>query len=238
MAKFLDTSGLTYLWGKIMNALNAKANVVDLADVATSGSYSDLSGVPTEGFNMQFNSDGSINAVNRPVQLNGVQKQGAATHTAINFIPGSNIQIETADASNATNWTFSATDTKPNSVITDNTPDPVPIASSMSWSCIYTTPIVQATANSIWLIYVCGQFPNNTNGFRGVGIGTTNSGATGPGGAIMQQTVAPANGAATNILVSTFVSPTQNTNYYIWARQNSGDNTMKITYRYRAVRIL
>ena len=46
MTKYLDGTGLSYFWSKIKNALNTKANTADLADVATSGSYGDLSDTP------------------------------------------------------------------------------------------------------------------------------------------------------------------------------------------------
>lgn len=59
MAKFLDTSGLTYLWGKITAALNAKANVTDLANVATSGNYNDLDYKPTFSAGTGINIRGS-----------------------------------------------------------------------------------------------------------------------------------------------------------------------------------
>ena len=44
--KFLDDIGLTYLWGKITDLFATKANISDLADVATTGSYSDLTDAP------------------------------------------------------------------------------------------------------------------------------------------------------------------------------------------------
>lgn len=44
--KFLDYTGVSYLWQKIVAELNKKANNQDLATVATSGSYNDLINKP------------------------------------------------------------------------------------------------------------------------------------------------------------------------------------------------
>ena len=47
MGKYLGQTGLTYLWGKIKTLVAGKASTSDLATVATSGSYNDLSNTPT-----------------------------------------------------------------------------------------------------------------------------------------------------------------------------------------------
>lgn len=44
---FLNKRGLAYFWSKINAKLSTKANSTDLASVATSGSYSDLTNKPT-----------------------------------------------------------------------------------------------------------------------------------------------------------------------------------------------
>ena len=44
---FLNKRGLAYFWSKINAKLSTKANSTDLASVATSGSYNDLSNKPT-----------------------------------------------------------------------------------------------------------------------------------------------------------------------------------------------
>lgn len=52
MKKYLDNVGLAYLWGKITalfatkTELSGKVNSADLADVATTGSYTDLVDAP------------------------------------------------------------------------------------------------------------------------------------------------------------------------------------------------
>ena len=48
MSKFIDELGLTYLLQKIKALVDLKANVNDLSNVASSGSYSDLVNVPTK----------------------------------------------------------------------------------------------------------------------------------------------------------------------------------------------
>ena len=48
MSKFIDELGLTYLIQKIKALVDLKANVNDLSNVASSGSYSDLVNVPTK----------------------------------------------------------------------------------------------------------------------------------------------------------------------------------------------
>lgn len=234
MAKFLDYTGLSYLWGKITAALNAKANVADLSDVATSGSYSDLSNVPTEGFNMQFDSNGSINAINRPIQLNGVQKQGAATHSAVNFIPGSNVQITSVMNSSATaaDWTFSATDTKPHDMVTDSTPAAINVDSSTSWKII--TSFTALDRDALYLISVALQWQSNATGFRSIGISNSVSSAD-PIGIIFQNTVAAANGAATNMTMTAFLTPT-NGELSLVGRQNSG-SSKTCSYRYRFIKL-
>lgn len=45
--KYLDNSGLSYLWAKIRALVSTKVDPSDLADVATSGSYDDLYDKPT-----------------------------------------------------------------------------------------------------------------------------------------------------------------------------------------------
>lgn len=47
MGKYIGATGLAYLWGKIKTLVAGKANTSDLATVATSGSYNDLSNTPT-----------------------------------------------------------------------------------------------------------------------------------------------------------------------------------------------
>ena len=44
---FLNKRGLAYFWSKINAKLSTKANSIDLASVATSGSYNDLINKPT-----------------------------------------------------------------------------------------------------------------------------------------------------------------------------------------------
>lgn len=44
---YLDKNGLAYFWSKISAKLSTKANSADLAAVATSGAYSDITGTPT-----------------------------------------------------------------------------------------------------------------------------------------------------------------------------------------------
>lgn len=51
--KYLDKTGLTYFWSKIKALLNLKANISDLATVATSGDYEDLSNLPVAGVDYQ-----------------------------------------------------------------------------------------------------------------------------------------------------------------------------------------
>lgn len=47
MANYIGPTGLNYLWGKVKSLVSGKANTADLAVVATSGSYTDLSDKPT-----------------------------------------------------------------------------------------------------------------------------------------------------------------------------------------------
>ena len=217
----------------LSSQLSDKADSSSLATVATTGDYDDLLNKPTIP-SAQVNSDWNANSgvakiLNKPT-LATVATSGNYNDLTNKLSAGTNISIS---ASNE----ISATDTKPRDGQYDNTPTAVSVSSSTDWSCIAPNdPICTAPAGSIWIISVALQYPSNTTGFRSIAIASTNTGSTAPP-AIMQQTVAPANGAATNLIFTTFVAPSAATTYYVWGRQNSGASR-NVTYRYRAIRIL
>ena len=67
---YLDKTGLTYFWSKISARLSTKADSANLAAVATSGLYSDLTGTPTipaAQVNSDWNSNSGVSQIlNKP----------------------------------------------------------------------------------------------------------------------------------------------------------------------------
>lgn len=99
---YLDKTGLSYFWLKINDKLSAKANSTDLSDVATTGSYSDLTNKPT------------IPTVNNSTLT--IQKNGStvATFTANSATPvTANITVPIVD----TELSSTSTNTVQNKVI-------------------------------------------------------------------------------------------------------------------------
>ena len=58
--QFLDYAGTGFLWSQITSELNKKANIADLASVATSGAAGDISIVDTGNYYSATNVEGAL----------------------------------------------------------------------------------------------------------------------------------------------------------------------------------
>ena len=154
------------------------------------------------------------------------------------FEAGENVEINTGPllpGVPSNELIFKAKDTKPTDFGTDSTPAAVSLASSNDWQCLTpNTPILQAPAGSIWIFQIALEYQSNSTGLRGIGINGSNT--TAPG-VIFKQQINAVSGAVTDMVFCSFVAPAADTNYYIWARQNSGQ-ALNVAYRYRVTRIL
>lgn len=93
---YLDKNGLAYFWSKISAKLSTKANSANLAAVATSGAYSDITGTPTIP---------TVNNATLTIQKNG---STVATFTANSSTNATaNITVPTVDTA------LSSTSTNP-----------------------------------------------------------------------------------------------------------------------------
>lgn len=155
----------------------------------------------------------------------------------LRFIGGDNVLLQHSPPAEGNPWgeiIINGLVDPPGDLITDNTPAAVSLASSNNWQCLAPNePIIQATPNSIWFFQIALEYESNATGLRGIGLNGSNS--TAPGVIFKNQTNA-VNGAVTNMTFSSVVSPSAATNYYIWARQNSGAS-LNVAYRYRVFRI-
>lgn len=93
---YLDKNGLAYFWSKISAKLSTKANSADLAAVATSGSYSDLSNKPTIP---------TVNNATLTIQKNGSTVATFTANSSTNTT--ANITVPTVDTA------LSSTSTNP-----------------------------------------------------------------------------------------------------------------------------
>lgn len=73
---FLDHAGTSFLWSQIVAELNKKANVADLASVATSGAAGDISIVDTGNYYSATNVEGALQEIG-----NNMTTAGAVTVT-------------------------------------------------------------------------------------------------------------------------------------------------------------
>lgn len=209
--------------GVITEALNGKADSDDLNNYYPKSDIDDLFnnlGASSIDYN---NEDSGLQATDVQAAIDELASDNDAKQDSLTA--GDNVQI--------VNNVISATDTKPSNPVYDNTPAAVSIPSSTNWQAISQTPFLQVGAGEIWIFQIALQFPSNTNGFRSIGVSSVTD--TAPS-VIFQNTVAPANGAATNLTFTSFVATSSNTNYYIMVRQNSG-SALNVTYRFRADRI-
>ena len=207
----------------VAQALGQKANSSDLNNYYPKSDVDNLFdnlGASSIDFN---NEDSGLNATDVQAAIDELASEVDNKQDALTA--GDNIQIS--------NNVISATDTKPANITTDNTPAAVSVPSNTSWSAISNTPFIQARAGEIWLFQIALQFPSNSSGFRGIGVANATDATP---SVVFQNTVAPANGAATNLTFASFVAPSSNTNYYIMVRQNSG-SALNVAYRFRADRI-
>lgn len=204
------------------------------APVATSGDYNDLGNKLTAGYNVNITSNNAIIAYNRNILINGAQQplHTKTDDTDINLVDGANVSINNVNG----DFEISATDTKPSNMTTDNSPAAVSVGSSNNWQCITSSFIFSAQAGEVWLVQIALQFQANASGLRGIGLNGSNS--TEPSVIFKHQVPAvTTSGTVTNLTFCSFVKPSSNTNYYIWARQNSGQS-LNVTYRYRAIKLL
>ena len=58
--QFLDYAGTGFLWSQITSELNKKANIADLASVATSGAANDIAIVDTGNYYSATNVEGAL----------------------------------------------------------------------------------------------------------------------------------------------------------------------------------
>ena len=130
--------------------------------------------------------------------------------------------------------TIHAIDTKPTDYETNETAPAVSMPTGGNWQLVTNDPILYAEENELWLIIVALEYQSNATGIRGVGI-SDDPGTAPP--IIYKNQVNAVNGAVTNLTFATFIKPTQSSNFYIWGRQDSGQN-LNVTYRTRVVRLL
>ena len=93
---YLDKNGLAYFWSKISAKLSTKANSADLAAVATSGAYSDITGTPTIP---------TVNNATLTIQKNGSTVATFTANSSTNTT--ANITVPTVDTA------LSSTSTNP-----------------------------------------------------------------------------------------------------------------------------
>lgn len=74
--QFLDYAGTGFLWSQITSELNKKANIADLASVATSGAAGDISIVDTGNYYSATNVEGALQEIG-----NNMTTAGAVTVT-------------------------------------------------------------------------------------------------------------------------------------------------------------
>lgn len=74
--QFLDYAGTGFLWSQITSELNKKANIADLASVATSGAAGDISIVDTGNYYSATNIEGALQEIG-----NNMTTAGAVTVT-------------------------------------------------------------------------------------------------------------------------------------------------------------
>lgn len=222
MAKFLDDTGLSHLWDKIKSKFYTKTETDTLLgnkqDTLTPGTNITISGTTISATDTN---------THRPITVNGTGFLGNNT-TTLNFVTGSNILLSPSNGS----LTISASDTKPHDLIVDSSPAAVNVDSSTSWKIIAS--FTGLDRDSLYLVSVAIQWQSNATGFRGIGISNSVSSAD-PMGIIFQNTVAAANGAATNMTMTTFFTPT-NGEISLVGRQNSG-SSKTCTYRYRFIKL-
>lgn len=93
---YLDKNGLAYFWSKISAKLSTKANSADLAAVATSGAYRDITGTPTIP---------TVNNATLTIQKNGSTVATFTANSSTNTT--ANITVPTVDTA------LSSTSTNP-----------------------------------------------------------------------------------------------------------------------------
>lgn len=99
--KYLDTTGLTALWAKIINKINALGN--SLASVAFSGSYNDLTDKPIQDNNTGIGTTWSSSKINGELQskanLSSVVMKSGGTMTGDLTISASSIREDFRNSS-------------------------------------------------------------------------------------------------------------------------------------------
>lgn len=263
--EYINPTGLTADWEKIGDTeidlsnyytktetdtlLDDKADTADLATVATSGDYDDLTNKPTipaAQVNADWNaSSGVAQILNKPtlaqVATSGdyddlTNKPTIPTNTW-RPIELNDVQIASSNpvkplniiAGDAISITHATGQQDENITISsfqpdyygynDSFTDVTGLASGGTWQPLASF----SRANGIWLLSVAIQYPSNSTGYRGIGLNV--SGSTNPTdvtGIRYQQTVQAANGAATNLVLTIPVTLSTPRTIYIMGRQNSG----------------
>ena len=207
----------------VTQALNQKANSSALNDYYPKSDVDNLFdnlGASSIDFN---NEDSGLNATD-------VQ---AAIDEVVEDLGGKQDELSAGDNIQISGNVISATDTRPSTLYTDNTPSAISVPSSTSWQLLTNTPLLTAPDGGLWIVQVSVSFTSNSTGYRGVGI--SNSTTVTPA-VIGSEQITAVNGAVTNMSFTTLLQPVSGTSYYIWVRQNSG-SALNVTYRYKYVRL-
>jgi hypothetical protein len=141
--KYLNYSGLGHLVSTLLDKIGLKANTADLANVATSGKYSDLSGKPTIDSALSMTSTNAVQ--NKVVSTALNQKQHTLT-------AGSRITISnnTISATSEIDDTVSTSTSKTWSV--DKIKDAISAISTLNIAVVQTLPTKDISTTTIYLV--------------------------------------------------------------------------------------
>ena len=231
MAKFLDTSGLTYLWGKITAALGTKQNTL------------------TPGSNITISNDTiSATDTNRAFSIYSDTSGGAGPTEIVSSNSKKELRfyaIQSVDNLILTKFTetddrvvlrITATDTKPTSH--SNIGSGTVEATKNAWTNIWSFSL----AAGEWIIQIAVGWQSsssansdNGTGYRAIEL-NDGSASAGSGGYINGNVIQAVSGTRTVQQMTCIVRPSTTTTYTIYAKHNYSSNIYAIP-RIRYVKI-
>ena len=227
MAKFLDDTGLSHLWGKITAALGTKQNTL------------------TPGTNVSISND-TISATDTWRPIRAIKDVGGSTVQELRdktlIITGNNISSDISTYPGADYLYIN--DTQPNSWHATSETD----RTGTDWASTPTTENIELPNNStksvgtfqltagVWIVEVAVNFNSNANGRRVMGIAGTKD-ASDFGGTINMVSTRAVDGTNTVLSKTVLLYPSATTRYHVIAFQNRGGG-LYVYPRYRAIKIL